>query len=103
VDCTLVHYGELWPTSQKAHQTVWEDVSVGLSYSYMSATPIFFAFYVSATATTSRSRGSSSTEPIWIGFEALRSGVGELYFGPLQRTLAYFPKFSPHHLGRHLC
>jgi hypothetical protein len=74
VDCTLVHYGEIWSTSRKAHQTVWEDVSVGLSYSYMSATPIFFAFYVSATATTVTSRGSSSTEPVWIRLEALMSG-----------------------------
>jgi hypothetical protein len=47
---------------------------------------------VYVTGLTSEGRSSSSIELIWIGFEALRSGVGELYFGPLSCTLAYFLK-----------
>jgi hypothetical protein len=41
VKCTLVHYGELWSTYQKVHQTTWEDVSVGFLHSDVSATPTF--------------------------------------------------------------
>jgi hypothetical protein len=52
------------------------------------------------TGFTSEGRSSSSTEPIWIGFEALRSGVGGLYFGPLSCTLAYFCRNSQNHMGR---
>jgi hypothetical protein len=55
------------------------------------------------TGFTSEGRSSSSTEPIWIGFEALRSGVDELYFGPLSCTLAYFCRNSQNHVGRRFC
>jgi hypothetical protein len=37
VDCTLVHFGELWPTFQKVHQSTWEDVTVGFLHSDVSA------------------------------------------------------------------
>jgi hypothetical protein len=84
VDCSLVHNGELWPTFQKAHQTVSEDIYVTLLQSYVSTTPISSAFYVSAITTTSRNRRWSSTEPIQIGFEAFKLDVGVLHFGPLR-------------------
>jgi hypothetical protein len=59
--------------------------------------------YEYVTGFTSDGRSSSSTEPIWIGFEAQRSGVDELYFGPLSYTLAYFGKNSQNHMGRRFC
>jgi hypothetical protein len=55
------------------------------------------------TGFTSEGRSSSSTEPIWIRFEALRSGVSELYFGPLSCTLAYFCRNSQNYVGRRFC
>jgi hypothetical protein len=58
---------------------------------------------VYVTELTSEGCSSSGTEPIWIGFEALGSGVVELYFGPLSCTLAYFPKRSLNHVGRRFC
>jgi hypothetical protein len=47
---------------------------------------------VYVTGVTSERRSSTSTERIWIRFEALGSGVRDLYFGPLSCSLAYFPK-----------
>jgi hypothetical protein len=55
------------------------------------------------TGFTSEGRSSSITEPLWTGFEAMRSGLGELYFGLLSCTLAYFCKNSQNHAGRRFC
>jgi hypothetical protein len=54
------------------------------------ATPPFELRLLYEMGFTSEGRSSSSTEPIWIGLEAPRSGVGGLYLGPLSCTLAYF-------------
>jgi hypothetical protein len=65
--------------------------------------PPFELRLIYARGFTSEGRSSSSTEPILIGSEALRSGLGELYFGPLSCTLAYFCRNSQNHVGRRFC
>jgi hypothetical protein len=65
--------------------------------------PFELRLIIYVTGFTSEGRSSSSTEPIWIRFETLRSGVGELYFGPLSCTLAYFCRNSQNHVGRRFC
>jgi hypothetical protein len=101
-DCTSVQYGELRPTFQKVHRSTSEYVSVSFSQSYVSARPTFSPFSVSATGLTSRSRSSSSTQPIWIGIEALRSRAGGLYSGPYGELWSTFEKVQ-NHVGGRLC
>lgn len=80
----------LWCTqaySSNAHHTVRGKILLVSSPSYMSATPILSVVYVSATAQTSRNRRSSSTEPISIIIEVLKTGVGRPHLGLLSETL----------------
>jgi hypothetical protein len=94
---TLVHFSES-SLNYKGKRYCWFSTFSRLCHAHFFGFSRFWHW-----SNCGKSRSSSSTEPILMGFEVLRSRVGEVYSGPLWWTLVHLSKSSPNHVGRRLC